>query len=568
MSDSDNAKRLFFEALAFMDASNFRDAELRLRDALKFSTGNVAILTNLAVVSLQQDKRIAARDYAETAIAIAPDNIEALLVLADCHTHGESFTDALAAYDKIIVLDPNIAQAHNNRGIAAQKLGRHAEALDSLERAIALEPGYGDAHINRGNALRHLKRYDDALAAYDRALALNADLPLAWLGRGNVFHDRKCHDQALAAYDRALALTSDLPQAWLGRGNVLCVLKRHDDALGAYAEALARNPDFAEAWLGRGNVLCELKRYDEASDAYGKALALKPGFVEAWYGRGNICYDRKRYGDALAAYDQALALDPEFTSAWVGRGDALRLLKHAPQSIIEAYREALKLGADAETMTFYLAALGEEPLPATSPGRFVASMFDSYADNFEQDLVVNLKYQMPVFLADAIKRYSSSTALDILDMGCGTGLMGEQIRRRARTLTGVDISANMLDKARQRQIYDQLICDDLVGFLQTQDQMFDLAIAADVFVYLGDLSLVFPAVQHALRPGGLFCFSVEATDEGDFVLRRTLRYAHSMGYLRTLAERYRFAVETMEPQVVRQDFGADLNGYLAVLRCS
>jgi predicted TPR repeat methyltransferase len=567
MSETENAKRLFFEALACIDSSNFGDAELRLREALQFAPKNLSILTNLSVALVQQNKRIEAREYAEKVIAISPDNIEALLVLADFYTHNEDFTQALAAYDKITLLDSTIAQAHNNRGIVLQNFGRHAEALDSYGRAIALDTNFSDAYINRGNALRHLKRYDEASAAYDKALALNSDLPHAWLGRGNVLCELKRYDDALDAYGKTLALKPDFAEAWLGRGNVLCDLKRHDEALDAYGKALALKPDFAEAWLGRGNVLCDLKRHGEALDAYGKALARKPDFAEAWLGRGNVFDDLKRFDEALAAYDRALALNPDFAGALIGRGNALRLLRRVQDSIA-AYRQALKLGADAETIKYYLAALGAEPAPPAMPERFVANLFDSYAENFEQDLIVNLNYQIPTVLADAIKRYASSNSLDILDMGCGTGLVGERIRPLGRTLTGVDLSAKMLEKARQRKIYDQLFCCDLIQFLHTQDKTFDLAVAADVFIYLGDLSLVFPGVRRAHRERGLFCFSVEGTDENDFMLRSTLRYAHSTGYLRKLAEHHQFIVETIEPQIVRRDAGADINGYLAVMRCS
>ena len=91
-------------------------------------------------------------------------------------------------------------------------------------------------------------------------------------------------------------------------------------------------------------------------------------------------------------------------------------------------------------------------------------------------------------------------------------------------------------------------------------------VASDVFVYVGDLAAVFQSAWTALRDDGLFCFSVEASDDGEFVLRRTLRYAHSVDYLRNLAERYQFIVETIEPQVIRQDSGADIHGHLAIMR--
>jgi predicted TPR repeat methyltransferase len=146
--------------------------------------------------------------------------------------------------------------------------------------------------------------------------------------------------------------------------------------------------------------------------------------------------------------------------------------------------------------------------------------------------------------------------------------MGELIGPVAKTLIGVDLSANMLEKARQREIYDGLFCCDLTQFLETQDKIFDVVVAADVFVYLGDLSSIFPAVRLSLSNGGLFCFSVEATADGDFLLRNTMRYAHSIGYLQRLAAQHRFFVEMIEPQIIRHDAGTKIDGYLAVLRNS
>jgi predicted TPR repeat methyltransferase len=567
MSETEHAKTLFFQALASMDASNFRDAELRFREALRLVPGQASILTNLSIALMQQHKRAEAREYAEKAIAVDSKIIEALLVLADCDMHDDNSAAAMAAYDRILELDSGIAEIHNNRGIVLERLGHHADAVESYNRALALNPDFGNAHANRGNALRRLGRHDEAFAAYDRALALAPDLAEAWLGQGNALCDVNRPEEALAAYDRTLASSHDLAHAWLGRGNALSKLNRYGEALTDYEKAIALKPDFAEAWLGCGNARRDLGRHDEALAAFDRALALLPNLAAAWLGRGNVFHDRKNFVEALTAYDRALAVDPAFANAWVGRGHALRNLKRAPESIA-AYRHALKLGGDAESIAFYLAALGAEPLPVASPRRFVANLFDAYADDFDRDLIENLKYRTPFLVADVIKRYVSSSGLDILDMGCGTGLMGEHIRSIGRSLTGVDLSANMLEKARQRQIYDHLFCCDLTEFLRTQEKIFDLAVAADVFVYLGDLSPIFLAVRCSLSQGGLFCFSVEAADDGDFTLRSTLRYAHSMAYLRRLAEQHQLIVEMIEPQVIRQDRGANIDGYLAVMRNS
>src|SRR5262245_26425592 len=220
MSDSENAKTLFFEALALIDASNFADAELRLREALRLAPTQGAVLTNLAMVLAQQGKRTEARNFAERALARNPGGIETLMVLADCHMHDELYDEALAAYDRILALEPNVAEIHNNRGLVLARLGRHGEALDSYDRALALKAAFPDAHTNRGTALHELSRYDDALAAHDRALALAPDLAEAWLGRGNALSNLKRFEEALPAFERAVALRPVLPEAWLGRGNV------------------------------------------------------------------------------------------------------------------------------------------------------------------------------------------------------------------------------------------------------------------------------------------------------------------------------------------------------------
>jgi len=566
MSDVDRARALFFEALDFLDASDFRAAEARFRQALRLSPRNPSILTNLSVALIRQNKRADAREYAAKAVAADPRNVEALLVLADCHTHAGDLSAALDAYDQIIALEPRLAETHNNRGLVLQRLARPAEALESCDRAIALSPNLSDAHVNRGNALHALGRHDEALAAYDHALVLSPYRVEAHLGRGNVLCEENRHEEALMAYDLALAFKPGYAEAWLGRGNLLSKTKRYGEALAAYDEALALDPHLAAAELGRGNALRERKQHDEALRAYDAALKLKPDLAEAFLGRGDTLYDLKRYGEALVAFDLAIALKSDLSNAWLGRGDVLRVTERVPDAIA-AYRRALALGGNVELINYYLASLGAAPSPGLSPPRYIVGLFDMYADTFDRDLIGNLNYQSPRLLAQIIARtVPSDGRLDILDIGCGTGLMGEDLRAFKRTLTGVDLSPNMLGKARQRGIYDRLIESDIVAFLKTQPDLFDLIVSTDVFVYMGDLAEVFAGVRRALRSDGLFCFSVEAAQEGDFVLRPTLRYAHSIAYLTKLAGQNSLVVATTEPHAVRREAQGSIAGYNIVMQ--
>jgi predicted TPR repeat methyltransferase len=568
MSDVDKARSLFFEALDFLDASDFLAAEARLRQALRLSPDNPAVLTNLSVALLQLGERTEASVFAAKVVVVDPRNVEALLVLANCHTHAGDLTTALDDYDRIIALEPGSIEAHNNRGLVLHRLARPAEALASCDRAIALSPSLSDAHVNRGNALSALGRRNEALAAYDRALAFSPDQAEAHLGRGNLLCDKSRHDEARPAYDRALALKPGLAEAWLGRGNLLCRLKRFDDALADYGKALALDPALADAELGRGNALRERRHHEEALHAYQAALALKPDLAEAYIGRGDALYDLKRYHEALAAFDRAIELKAGLANAWLGRGDALRELGQGADAIA-AYRQALALGGNADMIRYSLAALGAEPSPALSPQHYIVGLFDMYAETFDRDLVDKLNYQSPRLLAQLITGSMPADArLDILDIGCGTGLMGDRLRALKRTLTGVDLSPNMLEQARRRGIYDRLIESDIATFLETQTDHFDLTVSTDVFIYIGDLAEIFVGVRRALRSDGLFCFSVEAADEGDFVLRPTLRYAHSLAYLTRLAEQNGLTVMTVEPHAVRREAQASVAGYNVVMRCS
>ena len=125
----------------------------------------------------------------------------------------------------------------------------------------------------------------------------------------------------------------------------------------------------------------------------------------------------------------------------------------------------------------------------------------------------------------------------------------------------------MLAKARERGGYDELVCAELAAYLADQSQRFDLGVAADVFVYIGDLSEVFAGIGKALRPGGIFGFSVEAGDEEtDAALRPTHRFVHSLGYLRRLAEVQGFAIESVESGMIRKSRDVDVPGYLVVMR--
>ena len=319
MNDTDKARQLFFEALNLFDSADYRNAEARLREALRLAPGNASILTNLSTVAMRQGKLDEARDFSERALAGNPANVEALMVLASCHARQEKFTDALVACDRIIALEPRIAEAHSNRAHALNGLRRFADALASCDRAISLQPDLPDAHVNRGNALVRLNRFDDALDACAAALRIEPGLAEAHLGRGNALFGLKRYDEALAAYGLAAGAKPNLAAAWLGSASALADLHRFGEAEAAIDRALAIDPGLGRAWLLRGNMIRRSGRIADAMAAYDTAIGLDRTLAEAWLARGTALAEMRRYGDALSAYEQAATLEADLESLAASR---------------------------------------------------------------------------------------------------------------------------------------------------------------------------------------------------------------------------------------------------------
>lgn len=165
---------------------------------------------------------------------------------------------------------------------------------------------------------------------------------------------------------------------------------------------------------------------------------------------------------------------------------------------------------------------------------------------------------------DAMPALQSAFA-KVLDLGCGTGLVGGLLRPHAARLEGVDLSPVMAERARASGHYDAVQAADVVEHLQTSEARHDLVVAADLFIYIGDLDAVFAGVRRVLEPGGAFVFSVEAHRGDGFALRETLRYAHSEAYLRGLALRHGLAWLGCEACLLREEQRLGVDGWIVTL---
>lgn len=260
--------------------------------------------------------------------------------------------------------------------------------------------------------------------------------------------------------------------------------------------------------------------------------------------------------EALAeAYNRALALEKA--------GDI--------DAAVEAYRQVLEIDPeDHGGAAVRIASMGRGETPSKAPDAYVETLFDQHAESFEDILVEQLGYAVPVMVRQRLQALELGPFNRMLDLGCGTGLTGGTLRDMANDITGIDISENMVEIAHEKDLYETLYVAEVEDFLEdNDDEPFDLVTATDVLPYLGALEPLFFGAAENMVAGGIFVFSSEtlpASDGRPYVVGPHQRFLHSEAYVRTrLADTGFEIVEISEINVRMQD-GNPSPGHLVIAR--
>jgi predicted TPR repeat methyltransferase len=284
-------------------------------------------------------------------------------------------------------------------------------------------------------------------------------------------------------------------------------------------------------------------------------------------------------GDAQAAVeilDQTLAQAYHFTAAWHLYGLAQEMLGRN-EDAATAWRQCLTLDPnDHFGARLDLARIGAMAAEDATSENFSGALFDGYAERFDSHLTQALHYNAPALLKETLARISDNAGRPfrfdtVYDLGCGTGLMGEAIRAETGFLAGCDLSPRMIERARAKlrtdgePLYDKLAVAGLTSFLASRpDHSAELVIAADVFVYLGELGPVFAQSARVLAPGGLLAFTVQSHPGDGVVVGADRRFAHAESWLRQRLEEARLRPLSIEPASTRQDRGVAVPGLIVV----
>ena len=428
------------------------------------------------------------------------------------------------------------AQQFFDQGMALYEQGHLQQAIGLLEQALGLLPHFFDAVHILGIIAARQNRLTAAISYMKRAIAINPNVASVHNNLGQVLDDWKDYEGAIASFNKALAL----------------------------------NPNYVQALINRGDTYVRMMQYQAAIASYQQAITVSGGTAKLYHQLSSTQFHAKQWSAALNSIEQAISLAPTHSEYHYSHAMVLTMLGDNSRAIA-ALRTMQSLGGDAEVVNFHLAKLGVGKGPSTAPVPYVVTLFDDFAPHFEADLIHQLQYQAHALVAAQVRIAFPQGGLDILDLGCGTGLVGAELAAGKRLLVGVDLSAKMIAKAQEKNIYDSLVQAPIETYLANHlaganPRRFHAVVAADVFIYIGALESLFQAVHSSLIVGGFLVFSLEISSADNYYITSSGRYAHSPAYIQTLAQKTGFTVSSMQQHPLRLEQGVATQGLIVALQ--
>ena len=448
--------------------------------------------------------------------------------------------------------------------------GRKAKAGGKKKAGAAGSISRGET-LASAIALHQQGQLEEAEKLYLALLQADQDHPEALHFLGVMRHQQGQSLRGIELVRRAVEMRPDYVDAISNLGTIYQQLGGASDAVDAYRKALELRPDHPETLRNLGIGLRKLKHYEEAVELHQRALEQQPGRMENYHSLANAYKDVGRIEEAIATLRKALAIKPD-AETFRRLGQMLYGLRRIDEAAAN-YAAWLQAEPGNPVPKHMLAACTLRDVPPRAADAFVASVFDGFAESFDEVLTQRLEYRAPALVGAALERTDGAPRgeLHIVDAGCGTGLLAQYLRPYAQRLVGVDLSTKMLQKAARRRLYDDLAAAELMSYLGSSPQAFDVVASSDTLVYFGDLREVLAAARESLRLGGRLLFTLEhAPDEDEappgYRIHPHGRYSHAEPYVRRTLAEAGFEVLDIERAQLRREGNAYVTGLVVAAR--
>lgn len=450
-------------------------------------------------------------------------------------------------------------------GLHFHRSGDPASAAGIYDCILADFPGCPEACYYRALVHASYAEHDQAIALYQKVMAsgpfplsLYYDMGISLFGLGAL-------EQAAENFQQNLRHDAGHFESWYNLGLIQQKTGRLNEAFASYQRALELSPEDFDVLFNLALVMKRLGRAGDAVRYFSEALAIVPEDYEAHYNLG-LAYKEMMDGEnAIRSFCRSLEINPDYAVA-VNNLGIVYMEVGALDKALPCFARCIELGHRVSAAQHMLAALSGETTKSPPPD-YVRSLFDQFSTTFEESLVNNLGYKTPAMLRAIFDRHGMTKGAPgkTLDLGCGTGLCGEIFRDVSDFLAGIDLSPRMVELAADKGCYDELSVGDLIEYLQNANHEFDLVVAADVLVYLGELAPLFQETGQRLKARGYFLFSTESAEE-DVKLRESGRYAHSTAYIQECLGQYSFRMVHHAQENIRKERGEWIRGCLYLVQ--
>jgi predicted TPR repeat methyltransferase len=475
---------------------------------------------------------------------------KALIEQAESQLSGGNLASAIALYRRI-----------PTSSLHGKKARRALKSLQKNHPAAVME-----ADLKELIGLHESQSHKQALSLARKLSRSYPDQPLPHNVMGTVHMARGQFEEAARCFQHALELAPDFLDARNNLGAAYNSLKDYDGAIECLQRVIAARPSGQRAHTNMGIALRETNQLEAAVHSFERALTIEPDNSSALLNLGKTLMKMHEFEEAITWYRRAIESAPDQGDAhydlglvYLQLGDRAEASRHM--------RKALELTPGSVEIEHFLAA-AEGDSSRTAPAAYVASLFDGYADTFDDHLVKSLNYSAPRQLHQLMKetgtlaqRFSKA-----LDLGCGTGLCGEQFQAYCMQMDGIDLSEKMLAVAKEKGVYNRLFNGDIAEIISQLGETFDLFISADTFIYVGELTATFETIAAHANPGALFTFSTESGYRQDVELLGSGRYCHSKDYISSLASGSGFELVSYSEQNLRTEKKQWLKGGYYLLR--
>ena len=395
-------------------------------------------------------------------------------------------------------------------------------------------------------------RWADAADCFRAALQMRPDDPRANRAIGQTLISQKNFAEAEGFWRKALALEPAHAESLQMLGLILLRRRDLDGAAALFTQALAINPMLGECAFNLGRIAFVGENRTQAAEHFAKAVDVEPGHVGALAALIQTLNETGRHAEAAVAGARGLAVQEGLA------GIAPGALNNARYHLANTYR---RLGDMAQLAAIYRTIIAADPtdngarhLLAATEGTmtqvyaadFAKRFFDTLAGTFDKHLVGRLNYVAPAQIVKDLRALRAETGAfpDVLDVGCGTGLVGVALAEHFKItrMVGIDLSENMIAETDKRGLYTELVADEAVASMAARDDRFDLIVAADMLIYVGALEPIFAQAQRLLKPRAIFAFSVEISSGADVALTTNGHYSHSRAHIARLTAASGFTV--------------------------